>query len=139
MINSNKDSIESETIVDFLKRNLQLKEIHHKILHQQIIHRKAKEMNLVVTPEEIQSVAEHQRREKRLEKAADTYAWLAEQMISSDDWESGIYDYLLVKKLAKAIFADEVEKFFNQNKLNFDQVLLYQMIIPYQKLASEVF
>ena len=141
MINNSKKPIamELETIVEYLKKNLQYKEIYHKILYQQIINRKAEEINLTVTPEEIQSEADNHRREKKLEKASDTYAWLENEMITADDWELGIQEKLLRQKLKKHLFAKETEKAFAQNKLNFDQVVLYQIIVPYKKLAWEIF
>ncbi|MEA5512272.1 peptidylprolyl isomerase [Crocosphaera sp. UHCC 0190] len=132
-------AVQLEEIVNCLKDNLQLKKIYQDILYQKIIRQKSAEMNLIVTSEEIQIEADKIRREKQLEKAADTLAWLNEQMITADEWESGIRDNLLRQKLAKTLFAQDVDNFFNQNKLNFEQVLLYQIVVPYEKLALEIF
>jgi parvulin-like peptidyl-prolyl isomerase len=131
--------IELEEIITFLKQNLQIKEIYQNILFQKIIRQKAATLNLNITAEEIQTEADRVRRERQLEKAADTLTWLNEQLVTPDDWERGITEKLLRQKLAEALFAQEVEKIFNQNKLNFDQVLLYQIIVPYEKLALEIF
>lgn len=132
-------SIELEQLLSFLKKNFQLKEVCQKILHQKIIQQAAQERGITVTPEEIQAEAEQQRRERRLEKAADTLAWLADQLVNPEDWEAGIRDKLLSKKLAEHLFANDVEKIFVQNKLNFDQILLYQIIVEDEKLAQELF
>jgi parvulin-like peptidyl-prolyl isomerase len=132
-------SIQLEDIVIFLKETLQIKGIYQNILFQKIIDRAAQEKNLTVTPDEIQRYADSVRHQKRLEKAADTFAWLADQRVAPDDWEAGIRKNLLRQKLSQALFAKEVERFFAQNKLNFDQVLLYQIIVPYEKLAWEIF
>lgn len=131
--------IEVEEVIDYLKKNLQFKETCQQILQQRIIHQASQQRNLTVTDEEIQLEADKVRREKRLEKAIDTLAWLNEQLITPDDWESGIRDELLRQKLAKNLFDQEVEKIFQQSWSNFDQVLLYQIIVPYEKLASEIF
>ncbi len=136
---SSRAYIELDELVDFLKRNLQFKEVYEKILHQKVINQAAHERGVTVTPAEIQAEADRQRYEKRLEKAADTLAWLNEQMITPEDWEAGIGDRLLAKKLAEHLFAKDVEKFFAQNRLDFDQVLLYQIIVKDGKLAQEVF
>jgi len=128
-----------DEIVSFLKRNLQFKEVCQNILYQRIIHQAAQERGLTVTPQEIQAEAERLRREKRLEKAADTLAWLAEQIITADDWEAGIRDRLLAQKLAESLFTKEVERFFPQNRLDFDQILLYQIIVPNERIARELF
>jgi len=51
----------------------------------------------------------------------------------------GIRNRLLAQKLAEYLFSKEAEKFFAQNRLDFDQILLYQIIVPYEKLAQELF
>jgi parvulin-like peptidyl-prolyl isomerase len=139
MIHLSRASIELDTIVSFLKRNIQLKEIYEKILQQSVINQAAQDRGITVTEQEIQAEAERQRRERRLEKASDTLAWLAAQMISPDDWEEGIRDRLLSQKLAELLFGKEVEKFFAQSRLDFDQVLLYQIIVSDPNLAQELF
>jgi len=131
--------IEPDEIVTFLKKNIQLREVYEKILQQSVIDRIAQERGITVTPEEIQAEAELQRRERRLEKASDTLAWLAHQSIAPDDWEAGIRDRLLAQKLADHLFSKEVEKFFVQNRLDFDRVLLYQIIVTDFSLAQELF
>lgn len=139
MVNNRQVSINLEDIATFLKQKLQIKKIYQDILAQRVIDHAAQERNITVTPEEIQRYADDLRHQKRLEKASDTLKWLADQMVTPDEWEAGIREQLLRQKLAEALFAQDVEAFFNQNKLNFDQVLLYQIIVPYEKLASEIF
>lgn len=60
-------------------------------------------------------------------------------MISPENWEAGIYEQLLSQKLAQSLFSREIDKYFAQNKIKFEQVILYQIIIPYEKLAWEIF
>ncbi|MBD1805011.1 peptidylprolyl isomerase [Microcoleus sp. FACHB-SPT15] len=139
MSNSYQPDIEPDEITSFLKKDLQLKAIYQKILYQKVINQAAQERGLTVTPEEIQSEANRLRYEKRLEKATDTLAWLASEMISVEDWEAGICDRILAKKLAECLFAKEVEKVFAQNRLDFDQILLYQIVLSDGKLAQELF
>ena len=139
MHNLSRLSVQPDEILCFLKQALRFKEIYHEFLHQKIIVQASQEKGLVVTSEEIQAEADRIRHEKRLEKAADTLAWLADEMITSDDWEVGIRDRLLFKKLAESIFGKEVEKFYAQNRFNFDQVLLYQIIVPYERVAQELY
>lgn len=139
MANVSNALIHPVEIADFLKRQIKLKEVCQQIWYQQIINRVAQDRGITVTPEEIQADAERQRRELRLEKAADTLAWLADQLISPEDWEIGIRERLLSKKLAEHLFAKDIEKVFGQNKLSFDQILLYQIIFADEKLAQEIF
>lgn len=139
MVQRSKDLLDDEEIISFLKRNLGFKEVYQKILSQKVINQVAEEKGIIVTAEEIQNQANQERYAKRLEKAADTLAWLADQMITSDDWEAGIRERLLSEKLAESLFSKEVEKYFIQNRLNFEQVSLYQIIVPYERLAKELF
>jgi parvulin-like peptidyl-prolyl isomerase len=131
--------IEPEEIVNFLKQEINLKQVCQKILLQKAIAQVAQKRGIVVTTEEIQTEADCDRRERGLEKAADTVAWLTEQMIAPSDWEIGIRNRLLAQKLAEQMFGDEVSKFFIQNRLDFDQIILYQMIVADEKLAQELY
>lgn len=134
-----KVSIDPDEIIGSLKRGIQLKQISQKILCRRIVEQAAAERGITVTPEEIQGEADRMRHEMRLEKASDTLAWLDDQMIAPEDWEAGIRDRLLERKLAECLFAKDVEKFFAHNQLDFEQILLYQIIVPYERLAQELF
>jgi parvulin-like peptidyl-prolyl isomerase len=131
--------IEASEIIELLRRELQLKTFTQKVWQKKVIEKAAQERGLTVTPEEIQVVGDQLRREKRLEKAADTIAWLVDQMISVEDLEAGIRDRLLAQKLAEHLFSKEVEKVFVQNKLQFDQIILYQIVVATRQLAQELF
>ncbi|QLE54878.1 peptidylprolyl isomerase [Nostoc sp. TCL26-01] len=131
--------IAPEEIVNFLKKEMNVKEVYQKILFQKVIWQVAQARGIIVTTEEIEAEANRQRREKRLEKAADTVAWLADQLVTPDDWEMGIRDRLLSQKLAHVLFADKVEAFFRENKRAFEQVSLYQIIVDSPKLAQEIY
>ncbi len=131
--------VESEEVVSFLKKDLQYRSVYQRVLEQEVITQAAEERNLVVTPEEIQAEADRVRLEKRLEKAADTLAWLTEEMITVEDWEVGIRDRLLAQKLAKELFSEEVVRYFAENRLDFDQVVLYEIIVPFERVAQELF
>lgn len=131
--------IAPDEIVNFLKKEMKLKEVYQKILFQRVIWQVAEAQGITVTTEEIEAEANRQRREKHLEKAVDTVAWLADQLVSPEDWEMGIRDRLLSQKLANLLFAEKVEAFFAQNQLEFEQVSLYQIIVDSQKLAQEIY
>ena len=131
-------SIKSTEIIAFLTQEMLIKGICQKILHQRIIQQAAREREVKVTPEDIQTEADSIRYHKRLEKASDTNAWLKDQIVTADDWEAGIFNRLLANKLAEHLFEREVEKYFAQNKSNFEQFILYQIVVPYEKLAYEI-
>lgn len=138
MIHFSGISVHPEAIVQFLKQQLGLREICQKLLIQQVVQHAAQARNIAVTPEEIQAEADRQRYEKRLESAATTFAWLNEQLITPNDWEMGIQNHLLAQKLAEALFASEVEKYFAEHRLDFEQISLYRFTVPYAELAQEL-
>lgn len=138
MIHISGASIELDAIISHLRKSLKLKEFCQEILHQQVIAEAARNRSLTVTEQEIQAEAERQRREKSLEKAADTLAWLADELVTSDDWEAGIRDRLLSQKLSEALFAEQAKKLFLENRLNFEKVSLYKLVVAEPKLAQEL-
>ncbi len=131
--------LEPEIILEFLKREVHIKEIYQKILCQQVIEQTAQSRGVVVTPSEIQAEADRQRYQRRLESAAATLAWLQDQMITPEDWEAGIRDSLTARKLAEHLFANEVSKYFTEHRLDFERISLYKVVVPYEQLAQELF
>jgi parvulin-like peptidyl-prolyl isomerase len=137
--NSPLPLVEPQEIVNFLKSEINFKEVCQKILFEKVICQAAQKRGIIVTTEEIEAEANRQRHEKRLEKATDTLSWLTDELISFDDWEVGIRNHLLSEKLAQTLFAKEVESFFLQNSLSFEQVIFYQIIVDSHKLAQELY
>lgn len=139
MSNLSKLYAQPDKILEVLRKTIRFKEIQQEVLYEQVINQAAQKRGLTVTLEEIQAEGDRIRHEKRLEKAADTLARLADQMITADDWEAGIHDRLFAQKLAESLFAKEVAKFFAQEQADFEQILLYQIIVPYERVARELF
>ncbi len=131
--------IAPQEVLDFLRRDTSLKPVCEKILHQKIIEKAAQERDIFVSSEEVQAEADRLRFEMHLERASDTLNWLADQLMTSDIWEMGIRDRLLAKKLSESLFSSEVGRYFAQNRLDFEKVLLYKITVPYQQLAQELF
>lgn len=138
MIEFNGEIITPREVVTYLKKTLQIKEVCNNVLYQKIINTAAQERDIKITEEEIQIEADRLRYEKRLVKASDTITWLVDQLVLSEDWEAGILDSLLSKKLAVSLFAKNVEKYFLENQLDYDQVLLYQIVVSNKQLAQEI-
>ncbi len=139
MVKFKSVEIETAEIEEYLKQEMKLKEICCNILHQKIVAEAASSRNITVSNEEIEAEANQIRLSLRLEKASDTLAWLKDNMLDSDQWEIAINNHLLAKKLAKHLFDPKVEAYFAQNRLNYDRFVLYQLVVPYEKLAQELF
>jgi parvulin-like peptidyl-prolyl isomerase len=139
MINFKGAIIEPDEILSRLKQDLQLRQVCYGILNQRIVNQFAREASITITEAEIQTESDRERHENRLFRASDTLAWLSDQMITADDWEAGIRDRLLTEKLSHHLFDQEAERVFATNPLNFDQILLYRIVVPYAPLAQEIF
>lgn len=132
-------SINDSRVVEFLKQEIKLKAVYRQILCREIVYREAEERGLVVTPEEIQTEADQFRYQHKLESASQTYDWLEDQLITTDDWEIGIQARLLSRKLAEYLFEEQVKTYFAQNKVKYEQAILYQIVVSHQPLAQELF
>ena len=139
MVEFNNLKIENSEINDYLKQQLKLKGICTEILYQRIITEAASSRNIMVADSEIEAEANKIRCSLRLEKASDTIAWLSDNYLDPDGWEIAISNRLLAQKLAKHLFDAQVEPYFAQNRLDFDRFILYQLVVPYEKLAQELF
>jgi parvulin-like peptidyl-prolyl isomerase len=128
-----------EQIVSALKQSMQYKPLTQAFLSQLLVQQVAAEHGLTLTETEVQQAGEQQRSELRLERAADTLAWLADQQVTPQEWEQGIRDRLLREKLAAHLFSKEAEKRFIENRLSYDRVVLYQIIVATAELAQELF
>jgi FKBP-type peptidyl-prolyl cis-trans isomerase (trigger factor) len=74
MVKLSKAFIEPVQVVEFLKKDLQVKQIHQKILHRRIIDRAVQEKEISVTPEEVQEEADRKsRRYPGLARNSDGY------------------------------------------------------------------
>ncbi len=134
-----KSVIEPEEIINFLKSEINLKDICHQILGQRVIAKFCLENNISLAEEEIRAEAENQRRILGLEKASDTVEWLKDELINVEDWEEGIRNTLLARKVAENLFSKEVEKFYIKNRLEFEQIILYKIVVKNEKLAQELY
>jgi parvulin-like peptidyl-prolyl isomerase len=139
MVDLSSTSLEPLEIVDFLGHELQLREVCQKIICQKIIKQAAQARGLNITPEEIRHEADRIRYQEHLENPSATFDWLATQFIRLSEWEQGIQNRLLAQRLAEAMFSHEAEKFFAEHSAEFDQILLYKITVPYERLSQELF
>ena len=136
---SGKSVIQPEDILQFLKAEMGYREIYQQILQHRLIQNVAESRSITVSPEEIQLEAERIRRERGLEKAADTLAWLTNEQVTLEDWEASLKQHLLARKLKETLFGQKVERVFAEQHLNFDRVALYQILVSHEQFAQELF
>ncbi|MEM1252312.1 MAG: peptidylprolyl isomerase [Cyanobacteria bacterium P01_H01_bin.21] len=139
MISFGNLSLEAEQLISFLKQELRVKDLCRQIIGRQIVNAAAVDKEIILDEEEVQTKSDQLRHQMKLESAKDTLQWLEDQLITPEEWESGIRERLLQEKLAKHLFEQEVPTYFTQNKLNYERVVLYRISVHEAPLAQELF
>jgi hypothetical protein len=129
----------TQEIIDFLQRDLQMQEVCQAITAQKIIDRAAREAGISVRPEEIQAELDRLRYEHRFDHPSQLLTWISSQMTTLSKVEQRIQEKLLAQKLAQHFFRDEIQERFSTNRKSFEQILLYEIVVPYEALAREIF
>jgi parvulin-like peptidyl-prolyl isomerase len=130
---------QADEVLQYAKKNFQLKDLFHGVLSCKLIEQAATDRGIMVTEPEIRAEVDRWRHENRFQKAADAMAWLEAQKISVADLEAAMGDRLRRTKLSRTLFEAVAERYFRQNKRGFDQFSLYQIKVADQFLAKELF
>jgi parvulin-like peptidyl-prolyl isomerase len=138
MFSFSQSYVTPDEILRFLRKTLRLRETHDEIVHQKIIDQVAQARGLSVAPEEIHNHINQMFIETGLEKDSDILRWMNQQLISLGDLETGVRDRLIRQKLAESLFADRTESFFHTHQVDFDQIVLYQITVPYERVADDI-
>lgn len=132
-------NISTSEIVHQLKLSCQIPEIVEAIATQTVINQAASEARIEVTEAELQEEGDKLRLEKKLATAKDTWGWLNRNHLSIQDFEELVRNNLIYKKLANHLFAPQVEKFFYENRINYEAAVTYEVILEDRDLALELF
>ncbi|MEM1395376.1 MAG: peptidylprolyl isomerase [Cyanobacteria bacterium P01_H01_bin.150] len=132
-------NISISDIIHFSKLSCQIPQIIEAIASQKIIEIAAKEVRIEVTEAELQQEGDKIRLEKKLATAKDTWAWLNKHSLSVQDFEELVRNSLISKKLANHLFAPQVEKYFYENRINYEAAVTYEVILEDRDLALELF
>lgn len=131
--------ISSEAIIERIKLSEQIPEIIKEIVINKIIVTKAASENIEIETKELQEAADNFRIQKQLLNTQDTLLWLKDRGLSLDDFEATIYQNLLFTKLAQHLFSERVESFFYEHKLDFTEVIIYEVVLDNLDLAMELY
>ncbi len=132
-------NISSEDIIRNIKLSCQIPGVVEAIATQKIIAEAAQEAGIKVSEEELQQEGDRLRLEKKLVKAQDTWAWLKKHHLSINEFEELAYANILSIKLANHLFAEQVEQFFYEHKLDYFAAVTYEVILDERDLALELF
>lgn len=139
MTNFSGISVTTQEVMDFLRRDLQMQEIYAAIIGQKIVAEVAEEAGIYVSPEEVQAELDNIRYEYRLDHPSQLLGWVANQLATLEGVEQRIREKVLASKLARHLFLDQVNDRFTENRHEFEQILLYQIVVPYEALAREIY
>ncbi|WP_310410505.1 peptidylprolyl isomerase [Chamaesiphon sp. OTE_8_metabat_110] len=114
-------------------------ELMRGIFRRKIIEQQVAKAGISPTIEDLQTAADRFRVVNQLESAAATQKWLAERLLTLDDFEDLITQDLLSDRLAEHLFGDRVEQLFYQNLLDYSGAVIYEVILEDYELAMEIY
>jgi PPIC-type PPIASE domain len=132
-------TISEQDIQQEIKLSLKIAEIAEQIVNRKIIENTVKELGILLENHELQKAADKLRLTYKLNTSAETWSWLEKHHLTLDDFEEIVYHSLLSSKLAYFLFADKVEQYFYDNKLNYLSVVMYEIVFNDEDVAWEIF
>ena len=91
-----------------------------------------------VTDEELQAGVDAVRSALGLYSVAETEAWLASNCMALADLERGVETNLLSDRWAEKAVGNQVQSYFTENRPDFDQVALSQIVVIDEIVAHEL-
>ncbi len=131
--------ITAQDLLHQIKITGKIPELIHGILQHQVLAAAAQELKIEISEAELQIGADQFRSSNRLETIPATQQWLADRLLSMDDFEQLVTTNLLASKVARCLFADRVAPYFHQNTLDYAAAVIYEIILKDQNLAIELF
>ncbi len=131
--------ITPEEMIKFLSFTKQLKYVNNEIIKNKEVKKRAKELKISVSVEELQQCADSYRVNHGLFNAEQTYDFLKRAGLTEEDMESFCETSLLTAKLMDHL-ADEkkIEEYFVNNHSDFDLARIHIIIVKDKGLADEI-
>ena len=132
-------NITTEDILEQLKISRKIPEIIEQIFTRRIVRSEAERLGIKVEIPELQEAADLFRAKNRLISARITEKWLEMNQLSLDEFETIVHLELLSDKLKSVVLKDKVEQHFYQHQLDFDRVVISEVILTNKELATELY
>lgn len=129
----------TEDLLKEIKLSLQLPHLIETIRIHKMIAEVAEEKGIKPDAAALQEAADQIRVSHNLKSAAETYAWLEKYSLSMGDFEELALRSCLRSQLAEYLFADKIEPYFVQHKLDYMSAVLYEVVFDDEDLAMEVY
>jgi parvulin-like peptidyl-prolyl isomerase len=99
----------------------------------------ASENKIEVNDDELQAYVNDKRKELKMFSSQDVQKFLSNLGITIDQWADGLeYELLKSKVKEKIITDDNVEKYYNENKIQFSKLHLYKIVSNNKDKAEEI-
>jgi parvulin-like peptidyl-prolyl isomerase len=134
-----RPTISAADVFQHVKLSGQLMAVNEAIALRRLIQTTTAERGIEVTPEEIQTYADEFRTANNLEQAEETLAWLQQRELGVEDFEAMIHLSVLQSKLAKHLFAYQVDAYFAAHQLDYMTVAIYEVVLEDEDVALELF
>ncbi|HEY9667446.1 MAG TPA: peptidylprolyl isomerase [Coleofasciculaceae cyanobacterium] len=132
-------NISREDIIRQIQLSCQIPSIIGGIVNRNIIASTAEKLGITVEQEELQQAADNLRFTNNLQRADETWAWLQKHWLTVDDFEEIAHISVLSSKLAQHLFNEKVESFFIEHQIDYNRVVMYEVILDDEDLAMELF
>jgi parvulin-like peptidyl-prolyl isomerase len=132
-------NITTEDILEQLKLSRKIPEVIEQILTRRIVQAEADKIGIKIEVDELQEAADLFRAKNRLISVKITEKWLGINQLSLDEFETIVQLELLSDKLKQTVLTDKVEQHFYQHQLDFDRVVISEVILANKELATELY
>jgi hypothetical protein len=112
--------------------------LFERCARQRLIVQLARREGLGVRPEDLQAGVDEWRYQKRLERIEDTEVWLARRGLTLDDVAAEVERRLLRDALAQKVTEGQVEPYFTQHALEFDEAEVCWIHVGEKGTAEEI-
>jgi hypothetical protein len=128
-----------QDFITYLKLNNEFDDIVERMVRDKVTVCAGAKKGFAVSNEELQENADNLRRHVGLHRAKDTQAWLDEQNLTLDDFETHITDMVMKRKVQEDVVTDAaIEAYFQQHSPKFDTVDLKQIALDNESKAKEM-
>lgn len=105
---------------------------------QVLIEQASQEMGIGAEVKELQEKADEIRKSLNLYSSSETVQWLEAHGLSIGDLEEIARYQVLAAKIRESVSEGKVERYFNENRLNFDSAIVYHLVTAEEGEAREL-
>jgi putative peptide maturation system protein len=137
-IRINGKPIQLDEVLHSLKVLGDLENLLDQLVEDRLIADAARAEGVVLDDDELQKAADTYRQSQGLQKAAETRAWLEKHYLAIEDLQARIERPLLRRKLAEHLAQGQTERYFVENRAQFDRARLAQIVVDRDGVAAEL-